>query len=474
MGFFSRKNFFLPLRPRSHALRGNADQDALRPVRRGAERQVIALPRRAWERGGIASIFIFSILSILSSPAFTQTKMPLEECYRLALERSEAVAITKEEIARAQARYQQALGVVLPKINIFASELLQDSSANNNGADGSGVGATFTRFSRPEVAVNIYQNLFQGLKEITALKLSKVDKAQQVDRWKDAKRLLYQDVAVSFYTIAQIEMDLASDQKILQVLRSRLGELNDRVELGKSRASELLAQEADISLLEAGIEKEKGLKAVAYQMLAFLTGLDPQPPISYGNPIQNGSKKLEAYLSTIDQRPDVLASQKGVELAKGEVKIRKGDLLPNANAEFNYYPYRVGFQKDIHWDAIFRLGIPVFNFDTFGFINDAKAVAKQSEYKAEEVRRLAESEVKSDYDAFQSSLKQIVKYQRAAKKSEESYRAQVGDFQLGIITNLDVLQAQRVWFASLNQLNDAIAQAWTDQVKLEIASGKIP
>ncbi len=417
------------------------------------------------------SLLLVLVFTSASQDVFAQQKMTLEESYQLALVRSETVAISYEEIAKAKARFKRILGAVLPKVNVFAQEFLQDASGS--ASDGS-VGATFTRFSRPEVSVNVHQELFQGLKEITAFKLSKVDRRQQIDRWEDAKRLLYQDVANTFYTIAQLEMNLQTNYKILNVLNSRLGGIQDRVRLGKSRVSDQLSQEADISFLEANIERDKGAKAVAYEMLAFLTGLDPQPPIQYGSPVGDGSVPLENYLGTMGNRPDILAAEKGVELAHGEVKIRKSDLLPRANADFNYYPYRVGFLQDIHWDATFNLAIPVFNYETYGFISEAKATAKQSEYRAEEVRRVAMTEVKQAYDAFQSAIRQVVKYQAAAKKSEASYRAQVEDFSLGIITNVDVLQSQRTWFAALNQLNDAIAQAWRDQVTLQVASGKVP
>ncbi|CAI8978822.1 hypothetical protein EMIT0194P_60156 [Pseudomonas serbica] len=37
---------------RSHALRGNASPDALRPLRLGRGASLAAFPRRAWERSG--------------------------------------------------------------------------------------------------------------------------------------------------------------------------------------------------------------------------------------------------------------------------------------------------------------------------------------------------------------------------------------------------------------------------------------
>ncbi len=132
------------------------------------------------------------LLNLVAAPLLAATgekaekgsrKMSLQECYDLALQRSETVAISEQEIAVAQAIYTQALGSVLPKLTINVQELLQDSSANSSGAGS--VGSTFTQFSRPSVAVNLTQKLFQGFKEFRAIKLAKVNESQ--------KRLLHRN-----------------------------------------------------------------------------------------------------------------------------------------------------------------------------------------------------------------------------------------------------------------------------------------
>ncbi len=418
----------------------------------------------------LAVLFFFLLFAARLEAA--EPKMSLEECYRYALQRSETVAISEQEIARAQAIYSQALGSVLPKLSINASELLQDSSANTDGAGE--VGSTFTQFSRPSVAITLTQPIFRGFKEFRALKLAKINESQQRLLWRNAERLLFQDVVVSFLTIVKLERDIETFQNILKVQRSSLGELSERVRLGKSRDAEGALLSAEIALNEAELARLQGTRKVAYDTLAFLTGLDPQPAIVYDNPPVRDLMPLEYYSTKVDNRYDVQAARDATQIARGEIKIRQGDLLPQADVVANYYPYRAGFQRDIKWDTTFNLGIPVFNWETVGFIREAKVKAKQSELQEELTRRTASTEIQRSYDGYVSSLNQYKKFVSASAKARRSYDLQSKDFTDALVTTIDLLQSQETWLEALRQRNTAEAQAWLDWLGLQVTSGILP
>lgn len=395
--------------------------------------------------------------------------MNLRECYEAALKQSERIPISDEEIKQAQARFTQALGLVLPKVMIKLSELLQDPS--QSGTQGSSFANTFTRFSTPQAAINMVQPIFHGLQEIYAMKRARTTISQKKYNQQNVERLLYRDVAISYYTIAQIEMNLRTNQKILETVRRQLTDLKKRIDLGKSRNSELSAQEAVASLLEANIERNKGDEKVAYDMLSFLTGLDPHPPIDMRELFDEKLKPIDYYITQVDHRPDVEVARKAVEIAQSSAKITRGALLPQMDLTANYYPYRVGFQKDIHWDATVTMNIPVFNFAIFGELKEMNSKTREAWWQAHEVKRLAVTDVKKAYDAYRASLSTFKKYNIASTKSEKSYYEQTQDFNLNLINNLDVLQTQRTWFDALRATEDARVQVWLDWFNLQIAAG---
>ncbi len=416
-------------------------------------------------------VFLFSALSAQAE----MKKISLPECYELALKYMETVQISEQQIQEAKAKYHEVLGEVLPRVQVQASEFIQDDHANTSNVTTTGqVVNTFTRFSRPQVGVNVSQNLFRGFKEIVAMRLAKTNEAEQRYNKEDVERLLYQDVATAFYTVMQIELNIASSVKIIKAYKDRILELRKRVDLGKSRGSEVLAQESDLAILEGNLEKEKGNLKVAYEMLSFLTGLNPQPPIRWDDSLKLPLRPLAEYTVLAEGRADVMASKKAVDIAKGQVKYAKGDLLPNANAQFNAYPYRVGFQKDIFWDATFNLNIPVFNWSTYGLIREKKSKALQSELQSQLLKRQALREIKSAYEKYQASLMEFQKYNIAAQKSEKSYYQQLEDYNMGLINNLDVIYALNTWLESIRKRDNSRVQVLSDWVSLYVTSGIKP
>src|SRR4030095_17230375 len=135
-------------------------------------------------------------LWLLPRPAPAEDKLTLEQCYALALRRSETVAISAQDIEKARARFHQALGDILPQISMNFSDLIQQVPPSRD--DGTAVASTFTRRSPPEPALTFHQVALRGLQEITALRLSGSDKALQRYKKADVERLLFQDVAVNF------------------------------------------------------------------------------------------------------------------------------------------------------------------------------------------------------------------------------------------------------------------------------------
>jgi len=422
-------------------------------------------------------IIFFILLALAPSLGVAQEKplppkkMTLEQCYQYTLKQSERLGISVEAINEAAARFTKILGEALPHIAINAQEFLQDDHANSSvpGSVGS-VTNTLTRFSRPTVGVTIVQPLFHGLKEVYALKANKASQSSLRFQSENVERLLYRDVATSFYTIAQLEMTEKRLLKMIENDRALLKELTGRINLGKSRQSELSAQEAQMSLHEADLERTRGLKQVAYEMLAFLTGLEPQPPIEVVDPLRE-IHPINEYIVFSQQRQDVLAARKALDSSIDQRKVARGDFLPKIDAQATAYPYRVGYLSNVYWDATFNLEIPVLNWSNVGSLRESESKIKQAELLYLETKRQAETDVRKAYDAYQSSVIQLKKYSQAASKSEKSYREQLGDFSLGLINILQVLQSQQTWLDALRNRDIAQAQVWSDWASLQVATG---
>ncbi len=417
-------------------------------------------------------ITLFIFCSLTSLWAQETNTLTLQQAFQKALNQSESLAIREEDIHIAEAHYRQALGTVLPQLNAKGTEFLQDT---NGASDGSTLSSSLTRRSKPEVSIGITQPLFQGFREFRALKIAGSEKQKNIFEKQRAKQILFSDVTRAYYTVIALEKELQILESIQGTMQKRIIELNERLRLGKSRSSEKLTAETQLATLEAQSEKTKGDIGSARELLAFLTFEPVTQKLVDTFEVPTTIEPLDTLLTALSSRPDLKASQESVHLAEGKVNYQKGGHSPTLLFNGNYYPYRVGFQQDIKWDALFTLNFPLFSGGTtMGLVKEAKAGFKQSQLADEEKNRSAERDLRQAYNNLHASFRREAALKKAETKSEANFRAQSQEYRLGLVNNLEVLQSLRDWQERRLDNNQGHYQTKLDYLQLKVAEGNLP
>ena len=172
----------------------------------------------------------------------------LKDCYNLALKQSELIAINSEKIKEAEARFLQALGTVLPQVSFSHTETRQHSESSSS-------------FNNTHEAKFVFrQALFSGFKEFVGMTGSRLEKSQRENEKIRAEQLLFVDVSDAFYLLTELQEDLKELEIIRNAFAGRINELKNRVDLGKSRTSEVVSTEVQLYNLEDQIELVKRQK----------------------------------------------------------------------------------------------------------------------------------------------------------------------------------------------------------------------
>lgn len=420
----------------------------------------------------ISILFGLVLIGVVSLHAEDKAILKLYEAYQMALVQSESVALQEETIRIAEAHYLQALGDVLPHMDVNATELIQDTGGGS--AAGSSIGTTFTRRSRPEVAVNLTQHLFQGFREFRTLRVSGAEQERAQLQRDRARQLLFSDTARAYYTVLEVEQELQIRQAIQKMLHQRVSELQQRVQLGKSREGDLLATEAQLASVQAQVEKDKGLVSTARDYLGFLVGREVTERLLDEFEVPRQNPPVESYVAKLTGRPDIGASWASVTMAKGQLSYEKGGRYPTLDLSANYYPYRVGFQSDIDWDLNFSLKVPIFQGGaTRGKIREARAELKQAELTRQLTTRQAELEVRQAYHTLASAESQEALFHKAEQKGEATYHSLRDEEQHGLVNSLDVLEALRQWQDQRLQANQSRFQTKLNYLQLLVATGDL-
>ncbi len=353
--------------------------------------------------------------------------LTLIDCYKLALKQSELIAIDAEQITIAQAHFLQAFGTIMPQVSFSHTETRNHSQTSSNN-------------NLHEEKFTFTQDLFSGFKEFAGMKGSGFEKSQrQKEKWR-AEQLLFVDVSDAFYLLLEIQQDLNALKTIEFALSDRVKELKARQNIGKSRVSEVTTTEYQLYNLQAEIQLEKNQELLVRELIEFLIGRPFDKVIE--TKFDFNIKPESQYLAEAAFRPDVQASYYAWMLDQQKITIAKSGFFPSISLTGDYFTHRTSAPVDSQWDALLEVNVPIFEGTiTYGQVQEAKAVAKQSGLLYSRVGRLAIENIHDAYINMQMSTIRKRTLGKALQSAELSYHLQTQDYKLNVVNNLDVITA---------------------------------
>lgn len=405
------------------------------------------------------------LLLPLSAAAQADRPIALPEAYRLALARSEEIAISGATYEETLAKADEIFSHVLPRLTLMGSETLQDVPRGASGL--------FLQRHREQGWVNLHQPLFTGLREFLAYRASKdLGRAAELSLER-ARQLLYRDVARAYLDLLGAQDDIRIRDALVSITQNRVTDLKEFRKVGRARPSELLAAESQLASNLAQLETSRAAEQVAQFKLAFLTGLDerltpaPVPAEAAAIPA------LDAALAKARVRADVEARREESSAAERNVKVASRARWPVIGLDANYYFQRPpSFTSEVKWDATITGSLPLYGGGEIGSQTRQQEARRKARRAAlDEGVRLAELEARSAHQRLRSSVAVTAALDKAERLAEENARAQSADYRLGQVTNLEVLGSLNSLQQTRLQQNAARIDAYWSRVQLEVAAG---
>ena len=409
---------------------------------------------------------MYSLLFSLFVLSFAVEATTLKESFNAARLNMESIKRAEQGVFQREEQKNRARAGLLPTINGFATYTRIDAP-NVTGL------SAFTLKKQYSVGVRMVQPIIRG-GVFSALDLAR-ENILLAEFQKDATEFnLYQLVINAYYNLKIAQNDVKNLEKLLSFSKERVSEIRTRTNIGRSRRGELMEAESQLHTSEA--QYQQGLIEVEQtsKNFEFLTHLSAvEVPELSAVPKADGS--LEAYLSKLKARPDILAAQQLVKAANHQVSIAKGAHYPTLDFVGNYYIDRTGVLATSEWDAGIVLSVPFYQGGGVqAAAREAVASKRISELTAFETIRSAERELSTLYQNYLQLQVQLEAYKQALSKSEEAYRLNKKDYQYGLVTNLDVLQTLNIYIQTKRSYDNLYAMAHMTYKNLEASTGVLP
>lgn len=371
--------------------------------------------------------------------------LSLEESIVLALKNNPSLNTAQRRKLAAQQKVPQAVAQFGPNVTATASHTLQGPIVSFP----SGPGSTITVFpeSRNDAIVSLNQTLYAGA-SIPASKRSASLGVQAADfNLEEVRQGIITRTKTAYYQVLRAlrlkevaDETVGSAEEHLRIARAsfdagtvaRFDVLRSEVELADSRQSQLAA--------DNGVE-------LANAAFNNVLGRDMGTPVSL-QPVEVGEMKVpdsDASLQTaLRERPEILATERAVWIAKENVKLQQAGREPAVNLSASYHRQTTtGFSSDYQWSAALALSVPVFDRGLAkARVREAREQVAEDASLLEEIKQNIALEVRRSVLNVREAKQRIETAAKAVEAAEESMRIADLRYQEGVGTQLEVTDAR--------------------------------
>jgi outer membrane protein len=424
----------------------------------------------------VRCLFLAAILLMVSTRVMAAD---LLEVFRTAQTNDSVFAAARATRQAGLEKLPQGRALLLPNISVTANSTLNDQTIQSAGIFSSGN----SRYNSHNYSVNLIQPLFRQQSWL-AYSASELQVVQSEVQFKVAEQDLVLRVAQAYFDvlIAQDNVRLVELQK--RAIAEQLQQARHRFEIGSATITDTHEAQARFDLTAAqGIAASNNLELKRYG-LQQLTNVALQnfKPLgeSFKLEMPQPTELAQWVAMALQGNLQLKVAQIGVELAQKEAARIRGGHYPTVDLVATYSNnvanggvFGVGSDTTNKTVGI-QLNLPLFQG---GLINsqwrEAKANQERARQELENTRRTISLQVRQAYLGVVNGIAQVKALRQALISSESVLAASKLGQEVGVRTNLDVLNAQEQLHLTQRDLFQAQYGYLISQLQLEAMVGTL-
>ena len=421
----------------------------------------------------VYALLIFGV-SFLHAPL---NAADLMDVYREALDRDAQYAAARAEHKAAQEKIPQGRAGLLPTLTLSGVKQRQliDSS----------IGPERT-INRAGVVVQAIQPLFR-MENFVAYEQSKIQVMQADSQFIIAAQDLILRVAQAYFNvlIAQFDVRVEEDQK--KAIERQLKQAKANFEAGNSTIVDTNEAQARFDLSVSKLIVTRNALEINKRKLQKITGRYPSV-ISRLHESHDANSfvlkytNLDDWLAVAEQNSLTIRVQKSVlEIAEHEVKRAKAGHYPTLDLVALYSNQKgvggtfTGRGIDLTSKEIgIQLNVPIFSgFAVQSRVREALANQEKVRHDLNNTHRDTELNVSQEYLNFTNGMALVKAQIEAVRSSQSQFESTKLGQEVGVRTEVDVLNAQGLHSLARRDLSRAYYNLLMSRLSLEAAAGEL-
>lgn len=415
----------------------------------------------------VGVILVFHLQGI---SAFAARTVTIEEAYRLALAKSEFILIAEEGVTQAEDEKKRARSALFPSITadlsyqrrekaLFSGNFLLRSEENE------------------ELQVTVTQPLYSGGRAMATLRKSTLGiRGKRFDLRLTKEDLLF-NITLAYYEALKAKNNVRIEEKEVKRLEAHRRNAEKRVQVGEATKMVLLRAEAELSGAKAKRARVKNTLAETKDRLALLARIEEPFDLVTPAMISLPDQLETEWLRTAEEnRLDLKQSGIDIGTAREDILIAKGSFYPSLSLEAAYRyidqdPQGTFLIQNDRW-AIARLSIPLFE----GMLRKAELAQARSRFRQRQLNqeRLKDEisvEVRLSMLNLMTLAGEVVHLKDQLRFAREAFSLASRQFEVGLGTNIDVLDANATLLDAERQLSNTSFDREIAILQLKKSSG---
>ncbi|MBF0540171.1 MAG: TolC family protein [Nitrospirae bacterium] len=414
----------------------------------------------------IGIIFIIYLIIPFSIEA---AEYSLIDIYKIALVQSERIQMAQLDLYISQKGQEKAVAGLLPKVTAFG---MYQTSGVSEGYPGYGI---------KTYGLELDKTMSLGGAEIIAYKMSKIaiDKSEHDLKTVKADYLL--EVTTSFINILRAIKAV----EICEINVARLKNHRDaaliRLKVGETIKTAVLRAEAELSGANADLIKaQNGLK-LAKAVLARLIGITEDYSIVETQEFVDldDSQTINQLKDMgIQNRMEVKSLELTGRILDQNINIAKSSFWPVLSFQLAYSNmFLTPAPQYINAEGLYvglSISYPIFEGGIRRMeLNEAEANRRKAALALSELKKSLQIEIESIYSEYITQKEVLTSIASQVEFAKDNYNLVSKQFQYGLVTSLDVMDANNVLSRSETALVDTRYNYQLLLVKLKRATGTL-
>ena len=389
----------------------------------------------------------------------------LEKCVKRAIDKNISIKQSKADLKSTSLSKTTAITNFLPSINLVSSHSW-NVGLNQNITTGLLENMTTTSAS---LNANVGIDLFNGLQNIQQLYRANLSILASQYQLADMTENISLLVANSYLQILFNRESLGVQYSQLTIANEELIIAQERLKTGIIPKGDVLEIEANVATIEQNVvvaENNYQLSKISLAQLLLISEIDnfeiaQETATTPKSSILNTNVNT-IYLTAVAKRNDVKLAETNLKIAKKDLAISKGSILPKITGYYSYSsrilfdnPSSISNQLDVNAGENFgvQLSIPIFNeMANNTNIKRSKINIQKSNYALEQVKLDLRNTINQAYNDAKGSLKAYQAAEKTVAARKLAYEYAKERFDNGGMNTFNFLQAGQRYEAAQSEM----------------------